>query len=120
MSKFPSQEMDRFNVRLPAGMREIISERAKNNGRSMNSEFIAIIERAIIPSPKQMTTSEVLDLVNACVLDADMPGNEDQKTQLLSILLRQSEEIVKNIDQENSCLKEVLALIAKINNKDPR
>ncbi|KAA1280396.1 Arc family DNA-binding protein [Citrobacter pasteurii] len=44
MSKFPSQEMDRFNVRLPAGMREDIAERAKRNGRSMNSEIIAALE----------------------------------------------------------------------------
>lgn len=37
MSKFPSQEMDRFNVRLPVGMRDAIADRAKRNGRSMNS-----------------------------------------------------------------------------------
>ncbi|MCI0207001.1 UNVERIFIED_ASMBLY: Arc family DNA-binding protein [Cronobacter sakazakii] len=44
MSKFPSQEMDRFNLRFPEGMREAIAERAKRNGRSMNSEIIQIIE----------------------------------------------------------------------------
>lgn len=44
MSKFPSQEMDRFNVRLPAGMRDAIAERAKANGRSMNSEIVQILE----------------------------------------------------------------------------
>ncbi|MHB3931896.1 Arc family DNA-binding protein, partial [Klebsiella pneumoniae] len=40
MSKFPSQEMDRFNVRLPVGMRDAIADRAKRNGRSMNSEIV--------------------------------------------------------------------------------
>ena len=47
MSKFPSQEMDRFNVRLPSGMREAIAERAKRNGRSMNSEIVQILQDAL-------------------------------------------------------------------------
>ena len=47
MSKFPSQEMDRFNVRLPAGMRDAIAERAKANGRSMNSEIVQILQDAL-------------------------------------------------------------------------
>lgn len=47
MSKFPSQEMDRFNVRLPAGMRDAIADRAKRNGRSMNSEIVDIISNAM-------------------------------------------------------------------------
>ena len=47
MSKFPSQEMDRFNVRLPAGMRDAIAERAKRNGRSMNAEIVQILQDAL-------------------------------------------------------------------------
>jgi len=47
VSKFPSQEMDRFNVRLPAGMRDAIAERAKANGRSMNSEIVQILQDAL-------------------------------------------------------------------------
>ena len=47
VSKFPSQEMDRFNVRLPNGMRDAIAERAKRNGRSMNSEIVQILEDAL-------------------------------------------------------------------------
>lgn len=47
MSKFPSQEMDRFNVRLPAGMREAIAERAERSGRSMNSEIVQILSDAL-------------------------------------------------------------------------
>lgn len=39
--------MDRFNVRLPAGMRDAIAERAKANGRSMNSEIVQILQDAL-------------------------------------------------------------------------
>ncbi|WP_082082942.1 Arc family DNA-binding protein [Enterobacter sichuanensis] len=55
MSKFPSQEMDRFNVRLPAGMRDAIAERAKANGRSMNSEIVQILQDALDNEGKGIT-----------------------------------------------------------------
>ncbi|WP_433915653.1 Arc family DNA-binding protein [Pectobacterium polaris] len=42
--KFPSQVQDKFTVRFPDGLRDAIAEKAKVNGRSMNSEIIAAIE----------------------------------------------------------------------------
>lgn len=45
--KYPSHEMDRFNVRLPAGMRDDIAKRAEANGRSMNSEIVQILDDAL-------------------------------------------------------------------------
>lgn len=39
----PSRSLDKFVVRLPEGMRERIAMRAKDNGRSMNTEIVAIL-----------------------------------------------------------------------------
>lgn len=47
MSKFPSQLQDKFNLRFPDGMRDAIAERAKRNGRSMNSEIVQILQDAL-------------------------------------------------------------------------
>lgn len=47
MTKYPSQLQDKFNLRLPEGMRDAIADRAKRNGRSMNSEIVDIISSAI-------------------------------------------------------------------------
>ncbi|MBH2876125.1 Arc family DNA-binding protein [Serratia marcescens] len=47
MSKYPSQMQDKFNLRFPDGMRDAIAERAKANGRSMNSEIIQILQDAL-------------------------------------------------------------------------
>lgn len=47
MSKYPSQMQDKFNLRFPDGMRDAIAERAKENGRSMNSEIVQILQDAI-------------------------------------------------------------------------
>lgn len=44
MDKFPSQTQDKFTVRFPDGMRDAIAERAKANGRSMNSEIVGALE----------------------------------------------------------------------------
>ena len=38
---------DQFNVRMPDGMRERLSERAAGNFRSMNSEIVTILARAL-------------------------------------------------------------------------
>lgn len=45
--KFPSQMQDKFTVRFPDGMRDVIAEMAKQDGRSINSEIIALLELAI-------------------------------------------------------------------------
>lgn len=37
---YPSDEQDKFMVRLPAGMRDIIKHHAEMNGRSMNAEVV--------------------------------------------------------------------------------
>ncbi|MCY0803454.1 Arc family DNA-binding protein [Providencia rettgeri] len=52
MAKYPSQLQDKFNLRLPDGMKDIIAERAKANGRSMNSEIIQILQDAIDESER--------------------------------------------------------------------
>lgn len=41
---YPSEEANRFQVRMPDGMREAICEAAARNGRSMNSEIIARLQ----------------------------------------------------------------------------
>ncbi|ELN2736631.1 Arc family DNA-binding protein [Klebsiella pneumoniae] len=61
MSKFPSQEMDRFNVRLPVGMRDAIADRAKRNGRSMNSEIIAALDSWLSGEPMEEVNQRNID-----------------------------------------------------------
>ncbi|EGB89154.1 Arc-like DNA-binding protein [Escherichia coli MS 117-3] len=45
--KDESNFIERFTVRMPDGMRSAIAERAKRNGRSMNSEIVQILEDAL-------------------------------------------------------------------------
>lgn len=47
MAERPVKDYDKFVLRLPEGMRDAIAERAKRNGRSMNSEVVQILQDAI-------------------------------------------------------------------------
>lgn len=73
MSKYPSQMQDKFNLRFPDGMRDAIAERAKRNGRSMNSEIVQILEDAL--SSETPSEDESLDMKQIRVL-LDKIANE--------------------------------------------
>ncbi|EAS9364471.1 TPA: Arc family DNA-binding protein [Escherichia coli] len=77
MSKFPSHEMDRFNIRLPAGMRDAIALRAKENGRSMNTELVFIIDDALkSPVPAEVDNSRIMKIYSN--LSENRPSNKEE------------------------------------------
>jgi hypothetical protein len=51
-------EIEKFVVRLPAGMRQAIAEVARRSRRSMNSEIVARLERSLAESDVIETISE--------------------------------------------------------------
>ncbi|MEW4516592.1 Arc family DNA-binding protein [Proteus vulgaris] len=76
------KEYDKFVVRLPDGMRDQIAKRADENGRSMNSEIVQILQDAL--------ESESLDIDK---IDSKNASPED----LASELARQLEEKQKEV-----------------------
>ena len=46
----PSRTADQFVVRFPEGMRDRVAAEAKANGRSMNAEIIARLDRSFVGS----------------------------------------------------------------------
>lgn len=47
LSEKQVRDYDKFMLRFPDGMRDAIAERAKRNGRSMNSEIVQILQDTI-------------------------------------------------------------------------
>nr|WP_286194461.1 Arc family DNA-binding protein [Agrobacterium sp. Ap1] len=45
--KYPSQLAERFQVRMPEGLRDQIRNHADANNRSMNAEIIALLEKGL-------------------------------------------------------------------------
>lgn len=83
--------MDRFNVRLPSGMRDAIAERAKANGRSMNSEIVQILEDALEPKPEEANQKTLyVDLF------AGLPSEDDRIVVSKGELLMKIDEALQN------------------------
>lgn len=61
-----SRNAEKFVVRLPKGMRELIASASRSNRRSMNSEIVAVLERHYDP---QCSTEEFK-------LDGNTPQDE--------------------------------------------
>lgn len=50
---FPSERADKMMIRLPDGMRDRIRDKAKANRRTMNSEVVHYIDRALAAENKK-------------------------------------------------------------------
>ncbi|PHM23701.1 Arc family DNA-binding protein [Xenorhabdus ehlersii] len=108
----PSQEMDRFNVRMPTGMRGEIAKLAKKNGRSMNSELIEMLKFAI--EHKEALDSDKISLsISPSVIRAILSPASPEKTTILALL----KDVVQNIQQIEKTLRTTSAKKARSNNK---
>lgn len=116
MSKFPSQEMDRFNVRLPAGMREAIALRAKKNGRSMNSEIIQILHDALTGNSISMD-AEFINVFNEVTHSQHETIEEfDAVNEKVDWLI---DKLMEKIDRESANVRVLLQAKKKLSSKKP-
>jgi plasmid stability protein len=83
------KDYDKFNLRFPDGMREAIAERAKRNGRSMNSEIIQILQDAIEGSSE---LSKRLNLVGFIRGDREIRDLEDNASKLALYIDHRTQE----------------------------
>lgn len=67
--KYPSQLAERFQIRLPDGMRDRIRQAAEENGRSMNAEIVHRLEASFPQSDvmSRATPDEQKEILDAAV-----------------------------------------------------
>ncbi|MGR7638277.1 Arc family DNA-binding protein [Klebsiella aerogenes] len=109
MTKYPSQLQDKFNLRFPDGMRDAIAERAKANGRSMNSEIIDMIGKALV-SPS-LNDEEFVYMLEVATKER---MSEQDKILAESTLLQMAEKLTEKIERDASSLKQVIAMLSGI------
>ncbi|QXF35249.1 DNA-binding protein [Photorhabdus luminescens] len=85
MTNKPVSAQDKFMLRLPDGMREAIAERAKENGRSMNSEIVQMIQDCLDrksqeTQPTVSLSHELMDKIIA--LAESIEEMKDKQNQL--------------------------------------
>lgn len=72
--KYPSQLAERFQIRMPDGLRDKIREAAEANKRSMNTEIIARLEESFDPRSK----------ANVFGVAVSMPEEDRQEALILA------------------------------------
>ncbi|MBB2832326.1 UNVERIFIED_ORG: plasmid stability protein [Rhizobium esperanzae] len=64
--KYPSELAERFQIRLPAGLRDRIKAYAERHGRSMNTEIVRVLEREFPETwPLSVQITQLVSLSNA-------------------------------------------------------
>lgn len=71
MSDKQVKDYDKFVVRFPDGMRDAIAERAKQNGRSMNSEIVQILQDAVDGRINPLADDDEIEKVYVEVISLD-------------------------------------------------
>ncbi|MGX5810576.1 Arc family DNA-binding protein [Klebsiella pneumoniae] len=111
MSDKPVREYDKFMLRFPDGMRDAIAERAKRNGRSMNSEIVAIIDSAISqPALAQEGIEFILGLTEPGEIEK---LSDKEKSRIHGVLLDAASIMAKNLETESYNLRRVLYLLSQ-------
>jgi enolase len=91
MSDTPARYLDKFMLRFPEGMRDRIAEVAKANGRSMNAEIIARLQKSLA------------DERSAAVL-GDFGEAAYDRSKAMDLLLDKVEQVIKQLDDKVSSL----------------
>lgn len=94
MTKYPSQMQDKFNLRFPDGMRDAIADRAKNNGRSMNSEILQILQDALDSKTETIAWNSELSPKSS---DDQVMMSNAQLTKMVNVAM---EEAVKAMSEK--------------------
>lgn len=91
MNDSPSQQLEKFIIRLPDGMRERIKAAADANNRSMNAEIVATLdERYPAPEAFDAKVERMILAIGRRITDA-RPGSErDQAIEEFTSLLMAS------------------------------
>jgi len=106
MADKPVKDYDKFMLRFPDGMRDAVAERAKANGRSMNSEIIHIIEDSF---KVQDYHQDEFDLMYEYVV-SEHPCDEDEWRVRDKALTYLAQEITRRLENETRRLKSLFAI----------
>ncbi|HFV9303973.1 TPA: Arc family DNA-binding protein [Citrobacter freundii] len=111
MAEKQVKDYEKFVVRFPDGMRDIVAERARRNGRSMNSEIIDIISNAISqPALAQEGIEFLLSLVDP---DEAEKLSENERKRAKNLLVDAASIMAQRIESESKDLRVLLYLASK-------
>lgn len=119
--EFPSDRADKFVVRFPEGMRDLIAEAAKSNNRSMNAEIVARLQQSFESIPYSEATLGLMATISR--MEADIAEERLEGLSYLSELaacsapLRETLAILEanKLDEDISDLDHLEKIVHKFN-----
>ncbi|HDI4957661.1 TPA: Arc family DNA-binding protein [Salmonella enterica] len=112
MSEKQVRDYDKFMLRFPDGMRDAVAERAKENGRSMNSEIVDMISKSL--SSISLSDEELVYMLEAATQENISSLSDDDRAQVEPLLMQIAEKLTSKIESETSSLKQIIAMLAAI------
>ncbi|HBT3209165.1 TPA: Arc family DNA-binding protein [Klebsiella pneumoniae] len=108
MSEKPVREYDKFMLRFPDGMRDAIAERAKRNGRSMNSEIVQILQDTLDGGFSLQMDTEFGKVYNDLIsTEVKTAEDFDKNNERIDWLI---DQLVWKIDTDAAKLRELMNL----------
>ena len=107
--KFPSQTQDKFTVRFPDGLRDAVAERAKRNGRSMNSEIIDMLSNSLhVSSVEEQNIEHALSQLSR---EAVEKMSADRVGEIKAVLLSTAKGVSLELSKQNEYLHRVMDIL---------
>lgn len=104
--------IERFTVRMPDGMRDAIAERAKENGRSMNSEVVDILNNALyLP----VVGDNAVEFMFAAASDENMSTlSQEDREEVEKLLMQLIEKLALDIEKKGDSLRKAVSVIQRL------
>jgi plasmid stability protein len=99
--QYPSEAAERFQLRLPPGLRDRIKAYAEKHGRSMNTEIIRVLEREYPETwPLSVQITQIVSLSNALKDTIEIEALNKVGTKLLETVEGVASGRVLGVDDE--------------------
>lgn len=117
MSDKQVRDYDKFMLRLPEGMRDSIAERAKRNGRSMNSEIVEMISSSFhVPGVKEVEIEQALATLTDKAINK---MSDEDATEMKEVLLSTAKGLTLQLSKQNGYLHQVMDILILLEKKKP-
>ncbi|WP_313610415.1 Arc family DNA-binding protein [Rhizobium sp.] len=83
--KKPNDELDKFLLRMPDGLRERIKDMAAANNRSMNAEIVSTLEDCYPPQPG---LQEIISYIETLAEKAERRSLPGDRSAIIDVLKR--------------------------------
>ncbi|HGN8990044.1 MULTISPECIES: Arc family DNA-binding protein [Klebsiella] len=110
--------VERFTVRMPDGMRDAIAERAKRNGRSMNSEIVQILQDALEGGFTLQMDDDFGRVYNQLISPDSYPETQEQFDRNNEMLDWLIDELATKIDRDSAQMRNLLQMRRDANKKN--